>query len=331
MNYATQKHTAYTATPVTPLKLLTIPGFFADPGRPYVKGSCALWLNAFGYKEVPADQKLETPLGIRIHDWERDWPHAQVAIEEGLELGFTPHLNMATWLEGVTERQQRLVEDRFDLDVIDSVGNSTDVKSGYYRWQHFYTDEVQDDSGVRGAVANARALTETPISFHGYGDAGFSPKHIQGLRAMYPSRQFTIMELHWGFRGHQGTPQYVRKVEKYLRSVMGLERGSALYEEIMQAARRGEEHPDMPGPRKLNPTLYTPAAGAYIKNMVEVAHRFDMACCLFSFRDFFREDGSLEDSMRVLVGLLAEAEPLKPPAGKAMMLSLGMLRRRYLP
>ena len=291
MNYATQKLTGYTATPVTPYKLLTIPGFFADPGRPYVKGSCALWLNAFGYKEVPADQKLETPLGLRIHDWERDWPHAQVAIEEGLELGFTPHLNDATMEKGYDGVVAAQVRDAYGYRVLLSFGNSTDVKSGYYRWLHFSTDEVQDDSGVRGAVANSRELPHEPhlpISFHGYGDAGFSPKHIQGLRAMYPERDFTIMELHWGFRGHN--------------------------------RNKGDK-----------PWLYTPAAGAYIKDMVDVAHRFDMACCLFSFRDFFKENGDLEPSMEVLTGLLAETEPLKPPVGKAMMLSLGMLRRRYLP
>jgi len=286
MNYATQSHSSATVA----YRLPTIPGFFADPGTPYVPGSCAHWLAQFGLKEVPADQELETPLGIRIHDWERDWPHAQVAIEEGLELGFTPHLNIVDPSDvRVVWGAYEVVVDKFGDQVVQSTGNSTNVMSGF-EVANWWDDEVQDDSGVRGAVANARALKYEPlmpISYHGYGNAGFSPKHIQGLRAMYPDRKFTIMELHWGFRGHERT-----KADK--------------------------------------PELYTAEAGAYIRQMVEVAARNKMACCLFSFRDFFDAHGEPEPSMVALLGGI-DAEPLKPPFWARQQLSFGMLRRRYLP
>jgi len=270
-----------------------LPGFFIEEGRDYAKGFCSQWLQAFGYDTVPV-QHLDVPLGIRIHDVKRDLNNALDAVTEGLRLGFTPHVNFARE-EDVTQK----VLNYFTYGVIISVGNSMVAGSGMkgYKTLMDYTmsatKEVQDDSGVRGAVANLSSFRDNwnygmpypnMYNFHMYGNAGASPKHLRRLRKWFPHQDFTIGELHWGFRGKDDS-------------------------------RVGHEG------------LYTKEAGAYCREMVEQATELHMSCILFLGKDFFNRDGSFTESMKALTGEI-KAKPYKPSRIKSMRLTLGMFWQR---
>ncbi len=288
---------------MTSTSLPTIPGFFADPGKPYQPGSCAQWLDAFGLEGVPATQELPTPLGLRIHDWERDWPHASQAINEAIPLGFTPHLNVMPQANGLSTTLSNVLKAQ---GVILSVGNSTQAGSGYQYWSALDDStghEVQDDSGVRSAVANLTLVardvldptTLPQVSYHAYGNAGDRVFHIGLLRTMFKDAKITLMELHWGFRGRDSRGQEYNKSDK--------------------------------------PYLYDHSAGAYIFDMIAAAHANKMDCCLFSFRDFFTSDGQLEESMQVLTGRIPREglTPYVSPTAASVNLAKGMLRRRIKP
>ncbi len=182
-------------------KLPTIPGFHVTVGQRYEPGDALKWLQAFGVDAVPMDQHLPTLMAIRVHDWGRDWTECkmQQAAEEGLALGYEVHVNYTDL--GMAPTAAR----RMEGGVVWTLGNSTDKGSGA---RTFLTNmgmgEIQDDAGIRGAIANAKAIpdNDTPIAFHCYGDQGAHPAHLALLRKWYPQRKFTITELHWGFRGH---------------------------------------------------------------------------------------------------------------------------------
>jgi len=221
-------------------------------------------------------------------------PHALKAIEEGLQLGFKPHLNFHNPYQQVPETTlQGLIR----RGVAVSYGNSTEAGSGFKVWNYRNLregHEIQDDSGVRSAVSNltqvGAMMPPIPTSFHHYGNAGAHTMHLSLLRAMFPLEKITLMELHWGFRGDGNSKE--DKTE-----------------------------------------LYTTSAGAFIFDMVTVAHSQEMDCCLFSFRDFFKEGGSQEPSMQVLTGQIPRSTvtALEAPTQDALVIIKGMLRRRAKP
>jgi hypothetical protein len=247
--------------------LPTIPGFHVTVGQPYTPGDALKWLQAFGVKAVPMDQLLPTPMAIRVHDWQRDWTEygMQQAAEEGLALGYEVHVN-------TTDTEVKIPDEfifNHSHDVVWSFGNSTDKGSGAVN----RIDEAQDDAGIRGAINNAKQLqgTNTPIAFHAYGDQGAHPAHLALLRKWYPTRKFTLTELHWGFLGHSDEGDVSRDDK---------------------------------------PHLYTAEAGAYCREMVIEAYKQHMACCLFRGKDFFEKDGMPTPSMLALRGDI-EAKPYR--------------------
>jgi hypothetical protein len=176
----------------------TVPGFFVET-QGFRTGSCRRWAEVWDAWDYEREQLVDTPLpvmlGIRVHDLERDREWWEAAVEEGTATGFQVHLNFMLG-------QLPSLQERNDLElqgVVLSHGNERERGAALVASP--LLNELQDDSGIRGAVTNARHSNDRlPVNFHVYGRDGVMPAHLRLLRMMYPKRAFRLGELHWTHR-----------------------------------------------------------------------------------------------------------------------------------